>query len=400
MSRRRQYAMIVLLLGVVCAGAIRGAEAPAVPAPKPDAALLEMFGRGRGASPDILFLAPQLTAPPKDYEAIIQSVSAVGTTLEHATLDMEAFCSLGTLPVLQAAKYQIVPVRNVPWDGACERILKLFALREETRKAEDVRLAPLCVLLGAEASPDALRKTLPRLLKTGALVFFAPQSDALPMVLSWHNRIWPGRHERRPVRFDHWIPTLSEIAGVPPPADVAAVSILPLLTGAGYQRPLEKSLRAFASPFPEAETACTMFAYFDALPATLPWVPDFAESRSGYYPAERAFFASALPLSAEVASNYHAASGGSAQGFYLRTVQKKVDFVFPAGVSCVIRAWGNPVFSSWQAQEPKRWTLDAPGGVPLEFFILVPSGIDPATLPIFRREAERPAQVSRKKEAS
>ncbi len=400
MSRRSLRALIVLLLGVMCAGAIRGAESPASSTPKPDAALLEMVGRGSGASPDILFLAPQLTAPPKDYEGIIQSVSAVGTTLEHATLDMEAFCSLGTLPVLQAAKYQIVPVRNVPWEGACERILKLFALRDETHKAEGTRLAPLCVLLGAEASPEVLRQTLPHLLKTGALIFFAPQSDALPMVLVWHNRIWPGKHERRPVRFDHWIPTLAEVVGVPPPADVAAVSILPLLTGAGYQRPLEKSLRAFASPFPETETACTMFAYFDALPATLPWVPDFTESRSGYYPAERAFFASALPLSAEVATNYRATASGSAQGFYLRTVQKKVDVVFPPGVSCVIRAWGNPVFSSWQAKEPKRWTLDAPGGVPLEFFILVPSGIDPAQLPIFRQAKARPERVARKKEAS
>ncbi len=343
-------------------------------------AVLQLTGRVEGARPDILFLAPRLKGAPKAWRKAFAAAAAQGTSFFSAELSAEAFCTLGPLPVLQAAGYQLLPVRDVPWAEACRRLADILTLRRKSRVEDGVKQAPICAVLSEETTPEELAETLAPLLETEAMLVLAPQGVPLPLIVVWRNCVWPAREIRRPVRLEHWIPTLAEIVGLPPPAEVDAVSVLPLLSGVGYQRPLELPLASLGNRALSARP-CTMLTRFEKLPENCPWVPDFTDNRLMLKPADRVFFPSVLPLSAEAAAGL--SPEDKPQGFYVRTAQKAVSLTFPAGVSCVIRVRERTVFSEWKPEKPVHWALDGAETVPLEIFLVVPPGMNPAVLPIF-----------------
>lgn len=344
--------------------------------------VLELTGKPDGSKPDILFLAPRLTASPKAYRKALGEAERLGTVLPNATLTAEEFCSLGPLPVLGAAGYRLLPVRDVPWREACTRLTEILALRRKTRVEDGIVQEPLCALLCEEASPEDLGASLPALLASDALVLLAPQTNALPLTVSWRNMVWPAHASTLPVRAEHWVPTFAEIVGLPAPAEVADASVLPLLTGVGYQRPLDLP-SAVPQPVENAALPCTELRLYDTLPEPCPWVPDY----TAMFPSDRAFLRMAPPLPASALKGLERRSRRP-QGIYLRSTLKTFDLRLPAGVSCVVREKGRPVFSVWKPEGPSEWRLNRPEAVPIEIFLVIPPGVDPTTLPLFGRKPE------------
>lgn len=58
----------------------------------------------------------------------------------------------------------------------------------------------------------------------------------VPALALWPGRIPAGRITDAPGQFHDWLPTLAEVAGIPPPARTDGVSLMPMMTGAGTQR--------------------------------------------------------------------------------------------------------------------------------------------------------------------
>ena len=364
-----------LLAGVLLLGAAP-LQAKAREAESAREAVLELTGQKATQAPDMLFLAPRLSENPKAYRSALKTLWEAGTTLEHTALSTEEFCAKGPLPVLKAAGYRLLAVQDLPWREACQQIDALLTLRQEMRQADAVAPVPLCIVLVEEASAATLKETLPPLIERDALIFLAPQERALPLALFWQNVIWPAHTISQPITLDHWVPTLAEIVGLPLPAEVAEASILPMLTGVGYQQPLERTAQAGTpkSRQLEAKTS-TMLCLFRDLPERCPWVPDYTRARADLKPTERAFFSASLPLPAQAARLLTATE--KPQGLYLRTQQQTLALPLPAHVSCVIRVNGLPVVSRWEPEEDDLWRFDNPEALPIELFLLLPPGFDP-----------------------
>lgn len=343
-------------------------------------AVLELTGRADGSRPDILFLAPRPVDDPKAYAPILAQARALGTTLPNASLTAGDFRSGGPLPVLSAAGYRLIPVQDLGWTAACAQLESMMKWRGVSRDEDSVDLPPTCVLLSEEATAAELAATLPALLRTDALILLAPQGEGQPVIVCWRNMVWPGHVAPQTIRPDHWVPTLSEIVGLPPPAEVDAVSILPLLTGVGYQRPIEPAVAAGVPASVAAGRQYAMLSHFAELPKSCPWVPDFTDV-AAIKPDERLFLPSTVPLPAREATRF--GTSRHDQGFYVRTTQRRLSLTFPAGVSCVIRVKGRPVHSVWRPKGTTTWRLDGPDAVPVEIFIVLPPRLDPAALPIF-----------------
>lgn len=353
-----------------------------------EASPLEMTGQAAGARPDILFLAPKLTAPPKDYSKTLAKTAKLGTVLPHAVLTESAFCSMGPVPVLMAAGYRVLPIRDVTWEEAVSRLNEILTLRYRTRYEDGIQQVPLCVILSEEVTPKVFAETLPTLMDAEALILLAPQEDALPLTVVWKNRVWPTQYSEQTMRVEHWVATLAEIVGLPPPAESGAVSVLPLLTGSGYQRPLEQPLLLGPSASAAQKVApCTMVCTYTQLPEPCPWVPDFTDM-SNLKPTERLFVPEKLPLSESYLS--HLTQRNEPQGFYIRTVLSDWSITLPAQVSCVIRVKGYPVFSVWRPEEPVSWHFTRMEPQVVECFLLLPPEMDPIqSLPfLFKPDAD------------
>lgn len=354
------------------------------------AAVLELTGQAEVAAPDIVFLALRPSEGVKGYRKVFKQLGEAGTTLEHTALTVEDFVARGPLQVLAAARYRVLPVRDLAWAEACALIQALLELRRQLRVEEGVAQVPLCVVLNEEASAQDVAETLPGLVDAGAMVFLAPQEKGLPLLLFWRNVVWPDHVVVRQVAPDHWVPTLAEVVGLPPPADVAEVSVLPTLTGVGYQRPLEapEGRRAAGD---ERQKPSTMFCLFRELPAACPWVPDYTSERTELKPSERAFFPVTLPLPARAAAEFSRTE--KPMGLYVRTQQRACELVLPAGVACVIRVNGLPVLSR-RAEEPEEtWRIEGPEAQALELFFVLPAGFALGDLRgVFAEEAPETAE--------
>ena len=337
--------------------------------------VLEMTGQAEGAKPDILYIAPKLTLPPKAYSKFLASMAKFGTTLPHAYLTESAFCSMGPLPVLAEAGYRVLPIRDVTWEEATDRLVEIFSLRQRSRHEDGVKQVPLCVILSEEVKPEVLAATLPKLLEMEALCFLAPQDETLPLTVIWKNYVWPTQRSEQPLRIEHWVATLSEIVGLYPPAECGAVSILPLLTGSGYQRPLEQPLLLGPTAAAAQTIApCTMICSYTQLPEQCPWVPDFTD-QSKLKPTERLFVSSALPVPADDVGGL--TDRRNPQGLYVRTALSELNLTLPPKVSCVVRVKGYPVFSVWQPEEETAWQFSSPNAQIVEFFLVIPPKMDP-----------------------
>lgn len=362
--------------------AVLFATVPVEASAQRNANVLELRGQHLDVRrPDIIFLAPLPTAPAEAYAKPFDLAEAKGVTLPNATLTAADFHSGGALSILKAADYRFRYVRGLSWKDAGERIASMIRLRRETRVEEGLDLDPLCVILIEKASPEDLEATLPALLESDALLFLAPQRDLkLPLIVAWRNVFWPGHHDMHTIRPDHWIPTLADVVGLPPPAENDAVSIFPILSSVGHQRPLEPP------PSPDAmldnTRAYTMFSHFEGLLEECNWVPDFTDSVA-LRPLEWAFLPDLLPLPASTAVPLRTDNG--CQGYYVRALQESLDLTFPPGVSVVIRVDGRPVFSVWEPQEASHWRFASPTPRPIEIFIVTQPGFKAADLPIFQQ---------------
>ncbi|MCI6590170.1 MAG: hypothetical protein MSB12_03620 [Lentisphaeraceae bacterium] len=362
--------VLAIALGVGPAQAKTTASAPA------RAAVLELTGQKATQAPDILFLAPRLTEGVKVYRSALKTLWDAGTTLEHTALSTEEFCAKGPLPVLKAAGYRLLSVQDLTWREACAQIDALLSLRQELRQEDAIAPAPLCIVLVEEATAAELKETLPQLIARDALIFLAPQERTLPLTLFWQDVIWPAHTVVQPIALDHWVPTLAEMVGLPLPAEVAEASILPMLTGVGYQQPLERAAQARTPKSQQLDAKpSTMLCLFRDLPERCPWVPDYTRTRADLKPTERAFFSAALPLPAQAARLLEPVE--KPQGIYLRTQQKSLALQLPARVSCVIRVNGLPVVSRWEPAEDDLWRFENPEALPIELFLLLPPGFDP-----------------------
>lgn len=381
LARWMRRALAVLLL-------IPFAFASAVGAAQHGGTLLELRGQHHDIRrPDIIFLAPIPTVPATDYADAFAIAEAVGVTLPKAKLSAMDFLSGGALPILDAAGYRIRRVRGLPWKDAGKRIASMIGLRQATRVEEGLDLDPLCVVLVAKASPEDLAATLPDLLASDALLFLAPQrgrNGALPLVVAWRNVFWPGHQDPRVIRPEHWVPTLSDIVGLPPPAETEAVSIFPLLTSVGHQRPLDPPSPQVTAT--DGTRAYTMFSHYENLCLDYAWVPDFTDA--ALRPLEWTFLPDLLPLPAGTAAALHTDNG--CQGYYVRALQESLDLSFPPGVSVVIRVDGHPVFSVWEPKEASHWRFTSPTPRPIEIFIVTPPGFKAAELPIFQQPTTIP----------
>ncbi len=371
-----------LAIGFFASAPVIAKEAPAEERP----AVLELEGKPIGRRPDILFLAPQLTEPAKAYKRSVGLLEARGTLLTNASLSLEDFQSMGIFPVLKAADYRQLQVRDVPWQDACKRLAEILSLRQKSRLEDEVEQQPLCAFLSESATPADIEASLPLLLESDALIFFAPhpQSADCPLAVVWNNVIRPGYEDPQTIHLDHWIPTLAEVVGLPNPAEIPEPSILPMLSGVGYQRPLETSMIQMP-PRSNAPTF-TMVSYYAKLPDELPWVPDYTCDE--YKPIKRLFLPSELPIPAKQVATIGLRTKSEPQGLYIRTKQAKLAFSLPAGVSCAIRLKGRTVFSEWAPTEPMPWQMNYPIEIPLELFFVLPPDYPPQQLPIFEALAE------------
>lgn len=352
--------------------------------------VLQLTGQASGSAPDILFLAPKIPEKQtaKAYKAALQPAAERGTVFSTTLLETDTFCSLGALPVLAAADYRILPIRDVSWVEACSRLKDILVLRHRTRTEDGIEQQPLCAILSEEVTPEDLATSLRPLLELNALIIISPQTHDLPLTLCWRRHIWPSRLITQTIHPDNWIPTLAEIAGLPIPAETSATSLLPTLTGVGYQRPLTRPTIEVPLPAVLSDTPITMFSVFAELPERCPWVPDFSDDRMEPKPSERVFFSSRLPVSYDKIPLL--TKRRRAQGLYVRTADTSFDFTFPPQVSCVIRVKGRPVFSVWQPETPSHWSFASPEPVQIEIFLVLPKGFDPEALPIFATEATEP----------
>lgn len=356
----------LVLIGVLCVCRMTAAS---------DARLLEMTGEADGARPDILYLAPKLIKPPKAYTQVLAATAKSGTVLPHAPLAENVFCAMGPLPVLTAAGYRLLPVRDVSWQEATERLTEIFALRRKTRHEDGIEQAPLCVMLSEEVTPEELAQSLEALLQIEALIFLAPQDETLPLTVIWENHVWPTQRSEQSLRIEHWVATLAEIAGLPPPAECGAVSVLPLLTGSGYQRPLEQPLLLGPTAAAAQKIApCTMISLYTQLPDNCPWVPDFTD-QTKLKPTERMFVTSSLPIAAEEVP--HLEARRSEQGLYVRSAVSALRVELPPHISCVVRVKGHPVFSVWKPEKETVWHFSSPDTQIIECFLVIPPKVDP-----------------------
>ncbi len=333
--------------------------------------VLNLTGQASNAKPDILFLAPQLTESPGAYKALTLA-SEAGTTLPHLSIPTDSFTGGGAISVLAAADYRILPIRDIPWATACQQLQDILELRLKTRYEDNVIQPPICAILTEEVTPEVLAETLPKLLASEALVIVAPQSNLLPTIIAWRNIIWPDHVADAPVTVDHLIPTLAEIVGLPAPAEVEEVSILPLLTACGYQRPLE------ALPVDSESVNGTELRLYKEHSDTLPWVPDFQT----LIPTERQFTREVPPLSAKAFASM-SCSRRNETGVYIRTALKEVDWTLPAAVSCVIRVEGRPVYSAYLPTLPRKWSYSAGKPVQIELYLIVPPDFELKHLPLW-----------------
>ncbi len=377
MARRGKW----LLAIVFFAGTLQ-AKAPVMEGQE-----LGLEGYPKGRRPDVIFLAPRLTEPVAKYAVAIETIASQGMTLANAELTLDGVQKEGIIPVLKAAEYTVLQVKDVPWVDACKRLDDLLKVRRTMADADSPKKHSLCAVISEEVTPEELVQTLELLMKTDALILFLPEpkTPQTPVVVYWNNLVCPGVVDVQQIRNAHWLPTFSEIVGLPNPAAIPEPTILPLLTSVGYQLPLEST--TIHLPIPKHRDVYTTVWYYTEMPEHLPWIPDYTCDE--YKPERRHFVRGTLPLTYDAVKtiNFRPLQEDP-QGLYLRTRQTTLEVLLPKDISCVIRVKGKTVLDRWEPTEEFLWKMSYSTPVPVDFFFLIPPAYDPKSLPLFVKAEE------------
>lgn len=340
--------------------------------PKEQEETLELIGRPKGQRPDIVVFEPRFSQPANAYTKALEKIAKQGTRLPSSGLTMQAFTKGSNYTLLKKAEYDILPIVGVPLEKACSHIQTIFEMRRlQQRLNDDCTLQPLCFTLSLEVTPDNLQTAIDPLLNSKALIFVLPQEDNLfPTVVIWDRYVWPNHLVEYPVKDTQWIPTLAEITGIYPPAEIIAPSILPSLTGVGYQRPAEISPRHTNTDKRFVEIH--LYEDFGELKVKrFPWMPD----PDALIPSDRKFFDGSLPIPANA---LRLKIADHPQFLVVRSTLKDYELKLPNDFSLVIHVNGQPVYSRWESEEPHDWMLHSPENMGVSFYVWIPAGVDPA----------------------
>jgi hypothetical protein len=335
--------------------------------------VIELTGR-IAKRPDILVLEMLPNAPAKEYQESFAKIAKKGSSLPSAAFSIDNFRKSGLVQMLKHADYEVVFVNERHWAKACENIDDILKYQKVCRGFEGNEVRPYCFVVSAEASPEEFYSHFAPLLESNALIFLMTPSSmvaSFPLTIFWHRYVWPNHLVEMPVRLDQWIPTLAEVVEVLPPANIIDPSILPSLTGVGYQRPSDV----------RPKQTKTNFVTFRSYPIDAEkmkythWVPSVENMISD----SRQYIEGSLPLSKEIVD---ALTVDATDRVIL--VRSNVDYFYltlPASISVVIKKDGMPICSTWKTPCQRLETFKEPMGI--EFLFYVPAGVDPAPLKEF-----------------
>jgi hypothetical protein len=287
---------------------------------------------------------------------------------------MQAFTKGTNYTLLKKAEYEILPITDISFEKACSHIQTIFEMRRLQRfLKDDVILQPLCFTLSLEVSPENLQAAIEPILNSKALIFVLPQDNNIfPTIVIWNRYVWPNHLVEYPVQDTQWIPTLAEITGIYPPAEIISPSILPSLTGVGYQRPAEISPRHTNTNKRFVEVH--HYEDFGELKVDhFPWMPD----PDALIPSDRKFFDGSLPIPAEA---LRLKIADHPQFLVVRSTLKDYHLQLPKDLSLVIHVNGQPVYSRWESDEPHEWILHSPENMGVSFYVWIPAGVDPTSV--------------------
>jgi hypothetical protein len=342
--------------------------------------VVELTGRPMAKRPDILLLEMHPSAPVKAYQESFTKLAKRGASIPSTTLPMERFRTSGIEKMLASAGYNLCRVSGQDWTTACANIATLLKYQALQRDLDATPVSPLCITLSAEVAPDALYETIAPLIDSEALLFLmAPPTmiPPFPLLVLWERYVWPHHIVEHPVSLNQWIPTLAEVVGVLPPADVIEPSILPSLTGVGYQRPNDVRPTQTKNNFVTLRSYTLteeMLQYTHWLPSVEQMIPD-----------DRQYVEGALPLSEAVLQTLQAAP--FARVLLVRANIARFQLELPETISVVIKKNGVPVHSSWQT--PCQWSETWMEPTGFEFLFFLPAGVDPQPVKAFLTDPKR-----------
>lgn len=335
----------------------------------------ELTGRPLAKRPDIILIELRPNASEQSYKEGFSQLQKKGASIPAANLSLETFRTGGIEKMLEHAGYTILPVTEYHWSIACSKINEILNYQKLHRSMVENEVQPLCITFSAEASPEEFYSSIDPILSSDALIFFTTAPVTLapprPLFVVWNRYVWPNHIVEYPVALNQWIPTLAEVVGVLPPADVVEPSILPSLTGVGYQRSNDIRPKQTKANF---VTLRTYILQEEQLQYTY-WFP----SVENMIPDSRRYLEGSLPLKSDIVATFTTLS--KPQIFLVRSNLSRFSLSLPKDIAVVIKKNGLPIHSTWKT--PCEWTETLPETMGFEFLFFVPAGVDPEPIKAF-----------------
>lgn len=335
----------------------------------------ELTGRPIAKRPDIIIFELRPNAPAKSYRDDFNKLLKRGASIPAANLSLQKFQTSGIEKMLEHAGYFILPVSESNWTTACAKIGDFLKYQSMHRSMVTDEVPPLCITFSAEASPEEFYPALEPILASDALIFFTTAPVTLsppqPLFIVWNRYVWPNHVVEYPVALNQWIPTLAEIVGVLPPADIVEPSILPSLTGVGYQRSNDIRPR-------QTKTNFVTFRIYSLQEKQLQYTHWFPAVEN-MIPERRRYIDGALPLAEDVVTSLTTSS--DARIILVRSDLLHFKLSLPEEISVVIKKNGIPVHSTWG--NPCEWTETLVESMGFEFLFFIPAGVDPMPVKTF-----------------
>lgn len=345
----------------------------------------ELLGRPHGQRPDILVFEIRLTESVDAYLKDFQAIARYGSKLPAAQLSFADFRArdvegtigvrqhcLGTM--LEAAGYSVLSVSANNWSRANKYAIDFLEFQKKYREL-DTEIDPVCLLFSPEVEPDSFYESFKPLLDSDALIILITRktmhTSTFPLVVIWNRHVWPNHTIELPAIADHWVPTLGEIVGTYLPTDMVAPSILPSLTGVGYQKridvkPTQKKTDRVDICVANVDPERLKRAHW------IPYVDDIVSRK-------RAFIKGTLPVKrANLDAQFDISEVSSEpRVIVVRAGLQQFKLDLPKTIPVVIKKDGIPICSSEWGQLC-QWQEYLPEPVGIEFSFLIPAGEDPS----------------------